>query len=106
MAEGAGFQVIDLGVDVQPQKFVNAVKEHQAQLVGMSALLTTTMTRMSDVIRALEESGIRDNVKVIIGGAATTQDWAAEIGADAYAADAATAAEKCKELIAQLNPAA
>lgn len=105
MAEGAGFEVVDLGVDVAPEKFAAAVREHKAQVVGMSALLTTTMTRMSDVIKTLESAGVRKEVKVIIGGAATTQDWASEIGADAYAADAATAAEKCKELVTGLNAA-
>lgn len=106
MAEGAGFHVVDLGVDVSPEKFAAAAREHKPQLVGMSALLTTTMSRMQDVIRTLEQESLRANVKVIVGGAATTEDWAAEIGADAYAPDAATAAEKCKELVGKLNAAA
>lgn len=99
MAEGTGFRVIDLGVDVSPEKFVEAVREHSPTIVAMSALLTTTMTRMPEVVQALKESNLRDQVKVIVGGAAVTQEWASEIGADAYAPDAATAAERCKELL-------
>lgn len=107
MAEGAGFHVVDLGVDVSPEKFVAAVREHKPHIVGMSALLTTTMNRMADVIQALAaDPAIRAQVKVIVGGAATTQEWANQIGADAYAPDAATAAEKCKELVGKLKNAA
>ncbi len=105
MAEGAGFKVIDLGVDVSPQKFVDAVKEHKPQLIGMSALLTTTMMRMPEVIKALEGEQLRKQVKVLVGGAAITEEWAKEIGADAYAPDAASAADKCKELVARLKAA-
>jgi 5-methyltetrahydrofolate--homocysteine methyltransferase len=100
MMEGAGFEVVDLGVDVAPEKFVEAVKEHKPQIVGMSALLTTTMLAIPDTIKALESAGVRKSVKVIIGGAAITEEFAREATADAYGADAHTAAEKAKELLA------
>ena len=106
MLEGAGFRVVDLGVDVPAEKFVEAAKEHNADIVGMSALLTTTMTYMPEVIKALEAEGIRNQVKVIVGGAPVTQEWADQIGADGYAPDAASAVDKCKELLAQLKGAA
>jgi len=96
MLEGAGFEVIDLGVDVSAQKFVDAVKEHQPDLIGCSALLTTTMPRMKDVVEALKQSGLRDNVKVMIGGAPITDKYAHDIGADIYAPDAASAAARAK----------
>ena len=96
--EGAGFKVVDLGVDVSAEQFVAAVKEHNAQLLGMSALLTTTMTYTAEVIRALDEAGLRDKVKVIVGGAPITEEWAKQIGADAFALDAASGADRCKEL--------
>ena len=99
MLEGAGFEIVDLGVDVSPEKFVQTVKEKKAQIVGLSALLTTTMPSMRDVIKALEEEGIRNKVKVMIGGAPVTQNYADEIGADGYAPDAASAADKAKELV-------
>lgn len=106
MLEGAGFKVIDLGVDVPAEKFIEAIKEHNADIVGMSALLTTTMTYMPEVIKAIEAEGIRNKVKVIVGGAPVTQEWADQIGADGYAPDAASAVDKCKELLAQLKGAA
>lgn len=96
--EGAGFKVVDLGVDVSAEQFVAAVKEHNAQLLGMSALLTTTMTYTGEVIKALEAAGLRDKVKVIVGGAPITEEWAKQIGADAFALDAASGADRCKEL--------
>lgn len=96
MLEGAGYKVIDLGIDVSTAKFVQAVEEHKPQVVGMSALLTTTMTNMRECVEALKPY----NVKVMIGGAPVTQKFAEEIGADAYAADAATAVEKANELLA------
>jgi len=99
MMEGAGFKVVDLGVDVSADKFIEAAKEHNAQIVGMSALLTTTMTYIPEVIRAFDEAGLRPKVKLIVGGAPVTQEWANQIGADAYAPDAATAVDKCKELL-------
>lgn len=106
MLEGAGFKVIDLGVDVPTEKFIEAAKENNADIVGMSALLTTTMTYMPEVIKALETEGIRNKVKVIVGGAPVTQEWADQIGADGYAPDAASAVDKCKELLTQLKGAA
>jgi 5-methyltetrahydrofolate--homocysteine methyltransferase len=98
--EGAGFRVIDLGVDVSADKFVDAVKTHKAELVGMSALLTTTMTYTAQVIKALEAEDLRSQVKVIVGGAPVTPEWAVQIGADGFAPDAASAASRCKELLA------
>jgi 5-methyltetrahydrofolate--homocysteine methyltransferase len=99
MLEGAGFQIIDLGVNVTPEKFVEVAKNEGVDIVAMSALLTTTMIAMRDVINALKEAGIRERVKVMIGGAPVTQRYADEIGADGYAPDAASAVEKAKELI-------
>ena len=99
MLEGSGFTVMDLGEDVAPEKFVDAVK-NGAQIIGMSALLTTTMPNMSVTIKALEDAGLRDKVKVMIGGAPITQEYADSIGADGYSTDAASAAELAKQLIA------
>jgi len=99
MLEGGGFKVIDLGVDVAPEKFIEAIKEHNAQILAMSALLTTTMPSMKVTIDALKNAGLRDKVKVMVGGAPVTQQWAEEIGADGYAPDAASAVDKAKELI-------
>ena len=101
MLEGAGFRVVDLGVDVKPLAFVDAVKKHKADILGMSALLTTTMTKMEETIKALQEAGIRKQIKVMAGGAPITQDFVEMIGADAYGANASIAVEKAKELIAQ-----
>lgn len=99
MFEGAGFKVVDLGVDVAPEKYVAAVREHGAQLLGLSALLTTTMPQMKNTITALETAGIREQVRVLIGGAPVTQDYADKIGADGYSQDAASAVLKGKELM-------
>jgi 5-methyltetrahydrofolate--homocysteine methyltransferase len=99
MMEGAGFEVIDLGVDVAPDKFVEAVKAHHPQLVGCSALLTTTMPKMKATIDALEHAGVRSQVKVLVGGAPVTSKYASEIGADAFAADASAAANIAKSLL-------
>ena len=98
MLEGAGFETIDLGTDVEPQAFVDAVREHQPTLLGMSALLTTTMVQMKSTIEALEEAGVRGSVKIMIGGAPVTQAFAQEIGADAYAPDAASAVDAARGL--------
>jgi 5-methyltetrahydrofolate--homocysteine methyltransferase len=100
MIEGGGFEVVDLGVDVSPEGFVEAVRENEPDILGMSALLTTTMTNMKGVIEALEEAGLRDSVKVMIGGAPVTDAYAQEIGADGYAPDAATAVDVARELMA------
>jgi 5-methyltetrahydrofolate--homocysteine methyltransferase len=93
MLEGAGFETVDLGVDVQPDAIVDAVREHQPRVLGMSALLTTTMVHMKATIEALEEAGLRDSVKIMVGGAPVTAAFAEEIGADAYAPDAASAVD-------------
>ena len=97
--EGAGFRVIDLGVDVSADRFVEAVKENNAQVLGMSALLTTTMIYTAEVVKALQAANIRDQVKVIVGGAPITEEWAQSIGADAFAVDAASGADRCRELV-------
>lgn len=99
MLEGAGFEVVDLGVDVAAGKYVAGVKEHEPDLVACSALITTTMPRMEEVIQALKEAQVRDRVKVMVGGAPVTSEYASKIGADGYAADAAAAATLAKELI-------
>jgi 5-methyltetrahydrofolate--homocysteine methyltransferase len=99
MFEGAGFEVIDLGTDVEPETFVKAVQEHQPDLLGMSALLTTTMPSMEKTILALKEAGLRDRVLVMIGGAPVTEDFAAAIGADGYAPDASSATRKAREFM-------
>jgi 5-methyltetrahydrofolate--homocysteine methyltransferase len=98
LMESGGLEVIDLGVDVTPEKFAAAVHEHNPQVVGMSALLTTTMLAMKDTIEVLKEEGLRDSVKVIIGGAPVTQDFADEIGADGWAPDAASAKDLALKL--------
>lgn len=98
MLEGGGFEVVDLGVDVSPEKFVEVTKEKKAQLIGLSALLTTTMVSMKEVVETVRKSGLKD-VKIMIGGAPVTQSYAEEIGADGYAPDAASAVDKAKELV-------
>jgi 5-methyltetrahydrofolate--homocysteine methyltransferase len=98
MLEGAGFQVKDLGFDVSPEKFVSEIKEGGAQVVGMSALVTTNMLSMKDTIEAIVEAGVRDKVKVIIGGAPVTQEYADRIGADGYSEDAVSAVELVRKL--------
>jgi len=96
MLEGAGFKVVDAGIGVAPEKFIELAKEHGAQVIGVSALLTTTMVNMRDVVRAARESGIE--VKVIVGGAPVTQAFCDEIGADGYSSDAASAAQLATRL--------
>lgn len=93
MMEGKGIEVIDVGTDVDAEKFITAVKENGAKVVGCSALLTTTMTQMEGVVKAFEESGIRDDVTIMVGGAPVTQKYCDSIGADMYSDDAATGAE-------------
>jgi 5-methyltetrahydrofolate--homocysteine methyltransferase len=100
MLEGAGFEVIDLGTDVSPQKFADAVRAHHPQFVGCSALLTTTMPRMKEVIEELKKSGLRDQVRVMIGGAPITQQYADDIGADLFAPDAVLAANRARQALA------
>jgi 5-methyltetrahydrofolate--homocysteine methyltransferase len=98
MLEGAGFEIMDMGVDVSPEKFVQAAKDG-ANIVAMSALLTTTMPNMQNTIKALSEAGLRDKVKVMIGGAPVTDAYAHQIGADGYSTDASSAVRKAKELL-------
>jgi len=98
-----GFEVIDLGVDVSPQKFVEAVKQYNPDIVGMSALLTSTMMNMRKVIETLEKEGLRDKVKVIVGGAPITEEFAKRIGADAYGENAIVAVDICKRLVEGLK---
>jgi 5-methyltetrahydrofolate--homocysteine methyltransferase len=100
MLEGAGFKVVDLGVDVSAEKFTKAASENSANMVAMSALLTTTMGSMRDTVKALAAAGLRDKTRVLIGGAAVTESYAGEIEADGYAPDAASAVERAKELLA------
>ena len=99
MLEGAGFEIVDLGTDVPPEKFIAAIKENNAGLLGMSALLTTTMSNMKLVLTALKEAGVREQVKVMIGGAPVTESFAKEIGADGYAPDASRAVTLAKSLM-------
>ena len=99
MMEGAGFDVVDLGVNNKPEVFVDAIKEHNAELVGMSALLTTTIPGMERTIDAIEEAGIRDQVKIMVGGAPVSEAFAEKIGADGYGESATHAVQLAKELI-------
>ena len=99
MLEGAGFEIVDLGVDCSPEDFVNAVKEKNVNLIALSALLTTTMPAMQDTVEALEAAGVRDQVKVIIGGAPVTDKFSEQIGADGYAADAASGVDLAKKVL-------
>lgn len=99
MLEGAGFEMMDLGTDVSPERFVEAVKELHPDILAMSALLTTTMPQMGVVVQALEEAGVRDQVKVIVGGAPVTESYARQIHADGYAADAGRAASLAKQFV-------
>ena len=99
LLQGAGFEIIDLGADVHVDRFVESIKDENADLVGMSALLTTTMINMKTVIEGLKEAGIRESIKVVIGGAPVTQAYADQIGADGYAADAATGVDVAKKLL-------
>jgi 5-methyltetrahydrofolate--homocysteine methyltransferase len=105
MLEGAGFQVVDLGVDVGADRFVDAVRNHGADIVGLSALLTTTMIEMKAILRALKEAGVRTRVKVLVGGAPVTGRFAGEIGADGYGETAAAAVKAARDVLG-LGPAA
>lgn len=99
MLEGAGFEVIDIGVDVGEERFIEAVKEYKPQIVCLSALLTTTMNQQAVVIEALKAAGLRNSVKIMVGGAPITQSFANQIGADAYTPDASTAADVAKAFV-------
>ena len=98
--EGAGFEVVDLGVDVSPERFAEAVSEHSPQVLGLSALLTTTMLGMKGTIDVLREAGLRDGVKVMVGGAAVTREFASEIGADFYGPDSTSARDFARDVVA------
>jgi 5-methyltetrahydrofolate--homocysteine methyltransferase len=98
MLAGAGFEVIDLGNDVAPRRFVDAAAEHGASVIGLSALLTTTMPVMKDVVELVNARGLKDRVKIIVGGAPVSDAWARQIGADAYGYDAASAVERIRAL--------
>ncbi|RLI25565.1 cobalamin-binding protein [Candidatus Bathyarchaeota archaeon] len=97
----SGFEVVDLGVDVSAEKFVEAVRKHKPDIVAMSALLTTTMVNMEKVVKALEEAGLRDKVKIIVGGAPLTEEFAKQIGADAYGRDAVVGVEICRRWVSE-----
>ena len=99
MLKGAGFQVVDLGANNAAEEFLRAAKEEEAQIVAMSALLTTTMREMGKTIEALKAAGVRENIKVIVGGAPVSPEYATQIGADGYARDAARAVDKVRELV-------
>jgi len=99
MLQGAGFKVVDLGTNITVKQFVDAVKEHNPKSIGMLALLTTTMPKMEEIIAALKEAGIRDQIKIMAGGAPVTQDFVDKIGGDAYGANADSVVEKAKELV-------
>ncbi len=101
MLKGAGFEVIDLGNDVSPEKFIQTAREHDAAVIGMSALLTTTMSAMKEVTYQLKEEGLAGRIKVIVGGAPVSAEFAVEIGADAHGYDAANAVERVKSLISE-----
>lgn len=99
MLEGGGFEIVDLGIDVPADKFVEAIRTHQPQVVGLSALLTTTMREMKTTIEVIEKAGLRNQVKMIVGGAPLTEKFAKEIGADGYAPDAASAVDVVRSLL-------
>ena len=99
MCEGAGFEVIDLGFNADPEKFVEGIKKHQPQIIGMSAMLTTTMRAMGHTIKAIEEAGLRDAVKIMVGGAPVDAEFARRVGADGYGSNAPAGAELAKKLV-------
>ncbi|MBI9090602.1 MAG: corrinoid protein [Desulfobacterium sp.] len=100
MLESAGFEVINMGVDVDPDAFIKAIKDNDADILALSALLTTTMPMMAQTIKSVEESGLRDKIKILVGGAPVNQSYADEIGADGYAPDAGSASKLAKSLMA------
>ncbi len=98
MLESAGFQIIDLGIDVPPEKFVDAIKENNPEILALSALLTTTMPMIQNTIQTIADSGLRDHLKILVGGAPVTQEFADKVGADGYAPDAGSASKLSKSL--------
>jgi len=101
MLQGAGFEVIDLGVDVSKETFLQAIHDHKPDLLGMSSLLTTTMTRMPEVVKAIEEAGLRNQIKIMVGGAPLNEKYAQTIGADGYAQNSSIAVELAKSLLSK-----
>ena len=99
MCEGAGFEIVNIGINAAPDKFIAAIKEHKPDIVGMSAMLTTTMGAMGHIIKALGEAGLRDQVKIMVGGAPVDQEFADQIGADGYAANAPASSTLAKQLV-------
>lgn len=99
MLESAGFEILDLGIDVPPEKFVSAIKEKNPDILALSALLTTTMPMIQNTIETLTDGGLRDNLKIMVGGAPVTQEFAAEVGADGYAPDAGSASKLAKSFV-------
>jgi 5-methyltetrahydrofolate--homocysteine methyltransferase len=99
MCEGAGFEVIDIGFDASPEKFIAAIKKHQPDVVGMSAMLTTTMRAMGHTIKAIEEAGLRDQVKIMVGGAPVDEEFAKRIGADGYGSNAPAGSDLAKKFV-------
>jgi 5-methyltetrahydrofolate--homocysteine methyltransferase len=99
LCEGAGFEIINIGFNAEPEKFIAAIKEHQPQIIGMSAMLTTTMRAMGQTIKAIEEAGLRDQVKVMVGGAPVDKEFADAIGADGYGSNAPSGADMAKQLV-------
>jgi 5-methyltetrahydrofolate--homocysteine methyltransferase len=99
MCEGAGFEVIDIGFDVEPEVFIEVIKEHQPDIVGMSAMLTTTMRAMGHTIKAIEEAGLREQIKVMVGGAPVDAEFARRIGADGYGSNAPSGVDLAKQLV-------
>jgi 5-methyltetrahydrofolate--homocysteine methyltransferase len=99
MCEGAGFEVIDIGFDVEPEAFIEAIKEHQPDIVGMSAMLTTTMRAMGHTIKAIEEAGLREQIQVVVGGAPVDAEFARRIGADGYGSNAPSGVDLAKQLV-------
>lgn len=100
MMESRGYTVVDLGVDVKEDQFVQAIKEHKPDIVGMSSLLTTTMMKIDDTIKVINDAGVRGDVRIIIGGAPISQEFADDVGADGYSEDASTAVELCDRMMA------
>jgi 5-methyltetrahydrofolate--homocysteine methyltransferase len=99
MCEGSGFEIIDIGFNAEPEKFIDGIKEHQPRIVGMSAMLTTTMRAMGHTIKAIEEAGLREQVKIMVGGAPVDKEFADRIGADGYGSNAPSGAELAKQLV-------
>lgn len=99
LCEGAGFEIVDIGFNADPEKFIDAIKQHQPQIVGMSAMLTTTMRAMGQTIKAIEEAGLRDKVKIMVGGAPVDKDFAEVISADGYGSNAPSGADLAKQLV-------